>query len=63
MDKLEQAEARRIYEDVGIAMDNLAAIVHECTGAEYVSKRYIREKIKNVEYIVNFIKGMVEDAE
>ena len=62
MDKLEQAEARRIYEDAGIAMDNLAAIVHECMGTGYVSKRYIREKIKNVEYAVDFIKGMVEDA-
>ena len=61
MDKLEKAEARRIYEDAAIAMDNLASIVTECTTGEYISKRYIREKIKNVEYAVDFIKGMVDD--
>jgi hypothetical protein len=60
-DKINRQDANRIYEDAKIAMENLSAIVTECTTGEYVSKRYLREKLGNVEYAVNFIKAVIEE--
>ena len=59
-DNINATDARRIYEDCRIASDNIDAILNETTSA-YVSRRYIREKLENVEYAVKFIRSVVEE--
>ena len=58
-DEINEADAKRIAQDAKIARDYLEAILTE-TRSGYVSRRYIREKITNVAYAVDFIKGVAE---
>ena len=58
-DQINETDSNRIAQDAKIARDYLDAILTE-TRSGYVSRRYIREKITNVKFAVDFIARMAE---
>lgn len=56
--EFEDYEVRNMKDDAKIAIDALTAIVRECE-SQFVSKRYMREKIEKAQWCVNYIAEVV----
>ena len=56
--EFEEHEVRNMRDDAQIAIDALTAIVRECE-SQYVSKRYMREKIEKAKWCVGYIAEVV----
>lgn len=50
-------EIKNMESDALIAIDALESIVHECQG-QYVSRRYIREKVAKVMSAIGYIASV-----
>lgn len=58
--EFEEYEVRNMKEDALAAIDALTAIVTECE-SQFVSKRYMREKIEKARWCVNYIAEVVRE--
>lgn len=56
--EFEEHEVRNMREDALAAIDALEAIVTECE-SQYVSKRYMREKIEKAKWCIGYISEVV----
>lgn len=58
---LNDYEIQNMESDALIAIDALEAIVHECQG-QYVSRRYLREKVAKVMSAVGYIASVASHS-
>ncbi len=55
-----EREVGIIREDAREAIDALKAIIAECN-SEYVSRRYLQEKVEKAKWCVTYIRDMVQE--